>query len=115
MEQVWYDIDQNNFVVLKLLRGFVKVLKADDLITFERARHHGLVLEQTPLDRLDCLLGCSIVFGHKETPYWLKPLGKARLIEDFFNNCLKTFRFKALFDLGISVYVELIVSKDQVY
>lgn len=45
MEQVWYDINQNNFVVLKLFRGLVEVLEADDLVTFERARHHGLVLE----------------------------------------------------------------------
>ena len=115
MEQVWNNIHQNNFVVLKLPSGLVKVLEAHDLVTFERARHHGLILDKTPLNRLDYLFGRSVIFCHEETRYWLKPLSQARLNKDFFNHCPKALCLKAFFNLGLPVNIELIVCEDQVH
>ena len=74
VEQVWNDIHEDHLVLFELVSCLDEVVEAHDLVRFEGTSHHGLILKQAALNRLEDLLGNSVILGHEKAGQWLQLL-----------------------------------------
>ena len=107
-------VHHDNLSLLNFASLLLKVPKFDDLLALVGPSHHCLILEKTALDRLNDLLGDSIVLGHQQLCKRFKPLRQASVSEDVTYGRLQIVLTKVLSDLWLLVDSELVVSEDKI-